>query len=760
MRNAGFAVIRFLECGPSWCFNLSNAGLDLKRGIQDMNHRKEMHELNPLRKDISAFLLGFLTLSFQIFLMREFCAHFYGNEISLGLLLGSWLLWGGLGSMAASCFKYHIKRLFRLGFLVIALLPLLLIGLRFSRFTLNIMPGEISGMIPILLIALFFGFILSTPFGILFVFNVKFQEGNLSRVYLLESLGAAFGGLVVQFLLIPYVSNWQGVSITGVSAAILIYVIAKNKKLAPILVMLLVFISAFMWFDGLSQEIYWKPFQLLESRDSPYGKLHVIKTEEQVSLYNNNLLVYSHPDRASAEESVHFALLQYPDAEQVLLVGGATGGELEEVLKYPRTKIDYVEIDPEIVNLSLLYLPDQEKKSIRDNRVQIHHEDGRVFLFETPKKYDVIILNVPEPSTAQLNRYYTKDFYLLCKKRLSTSGVLAFKIPSAENYISPQLQTFLTSLYYSLKDVFAYIAVVPGSNNVYLSSQRPLSLDYGYLTANIHRLALETRYVNSSQLAFRLDPIRIKELEETILAGEIRQNSDLSPISYFLNSILWGIQFNRFESRLFLFLAQLDRFWLLDLPLILFILLLTALILSKKRSSFSLVPLAVMGFTSIVTEFILILVFQISFGSVYGDLALLFSCFMFGLFLGSLASSRRKSASYLHLCMIQPGFVILLSAVTLLLGHTIPSIFLYSLLIILGFLGGELFVVSNRLYLNIKKNFGLGYGLDLLGSSLGALTVSSILIPLVGLVMVMKYAVLLNSACLLFLVWGHKQLSK
>ena len=50
-----------------------------------------------LRFSAPAFLLGFLAASFQIFLLREFSAHFFGNELTFGLVLAAWLLWGGLG---------------------------------------------------------------------------------------------------------------------------------------------------------------------------------------------------------------------------------------------------------------------------------------------------------------------------------------------------------------------------------------------------------------------------------------------------------------------------------------------------------------------------------------------------------------------------------------------------------------------------------------------------------------------------------------
>ena len=46
-----------------------------------------------------------------------------------------------------------------------------------------------------------------------------------------------------------------------------------------------------------------------------------------------------------------------------------------------------------------------------DPRVTVAFEDGRAFLERTDKTYDAILLNLPEPATAQINRFYTREFY-------------------------------------------------------------------------------------------------------------------------------------------------------------------------------------------------------------------------------------------------------------------------------------------------------------------------------------------------------------
>ncbi len=698
------------------------------------------------------FLLGFLATSFQILLLREFSAHFYGNELTFGIVLASWLLWGGLGSLTAPKIKLSPKNLPLIYGLVIFLFPVSLISVRFSRFILQLLPGELTGMAPVLFISLGLCFLIGFPLGALFVFNVSRAGGRIAHVYILESLGAATAGLIVYGLLLPSVSAWLAASLIGAVCAFLIYFSTEKKRPRPYWLFILIFLSGFCLFDVPSQKIYWKPFDLIAGKDTRYGKLQVIKTKEQVSLYNNSFQVYSYPNLAAAEESVHFALLQNPEAKNALLIGGGAGGSLKEMLKYPRIEVDYVELDPEIIRFSQRFLSAEEKKSLSNERVHFFFRDGRAFLQKAKKKYELIILNLPEPATAQVNRFYTKEFFLLAKEKLSPDGIFSFTVQSAENYISKELQQFLSSLYFTLGSVFSEVKVVPGDRNVFLASSDSLSINADELCQKIETYHLENTYVSPSFLPSRLHPLRVKYLEDKLKSGDKRTNLDLAPVSFFFHSVLWSTQFKGLDSKILSFFSRIPFFWLLDLPLLLFLLLLLLFWLKKKKTSFFLTPLAVMGFTTIVVEIILLVWFQSLYGYLYGRIALLLASFMLGLFLGSLASSKIKEASFRRLILIQSGFLLLLVLFQLALKVRPPELLAFVFLFLFGCLGGDLFIVSNLLYLKEKANYGLGYGLDLTGSFLGALVTSSLLIPLVGLPLLLRYVFLLNSFCFLFLL--------
>ena len=700
------------------------------------------------------FLLGFLATSYQILALREFSAYFYGNELTYGIVLASWLLWGSIGSLLSSKMRLRPQRLTRLYLAVAVLLPISLLALRFSRFFFGLGPGEMSGLAPVLLMSLVVCFLVSFPLGVLFVLNVSRSGGRIEQVFILESLGAAVGGILIQTGILPFFSHWQAVSLVGTASTLLVAVSFGKKQFRAWWALIFASLAVFSFLDLPSQKKHWSPFILAASRDSLHGKLQIIRNQEQISLYSNGAHVYSYPDAAAAEEGVHFAMLQRPEAQKILLIGGGAGGSLGEILKYPRADADYVELDPEIINLSRRYLPAEETKFLR--RVRVFPKDGRAYLQKYSGKYDVIILNLPEPSTALINRFFTCEFFSLASSKLSPGGVFSFGVSSAENYIGPELQQLLSSLYFSLQEVYPIVKIVPGERNIFLASSADLTVSPETLVQRIREFGLDTRYVSAATLFSRLHPLRQKNLTGQVLSGPRKINRDLVPVSFFFSSVLWSSQFSGLEKSFLVFISRLSPAWLAACPLAIFLLAGLIFRIKKRRTAYFLMPVAVMGLTTIVVEITLLVWYQTRYGYLYGRIALLLSSFMLGLFLGSLAASRRKKHSLARLSLAQLGFVVFVFFLLIIVRSTPPEFLSFVLLLLMGGLSGEVFIVSNTLYLREKINYGLGYGLDLAGSFGGALVTSSILIPLVGLPAVLVFVFLLNLLCFVFLITRPK----
>jgi len=710
-----------------------------------------------LRFSPQAFLLGLLASSLQILLLREFAAHFSGSEIAFGFVLAGWLLWGAAGSAWASHERFGRRTVPGLLRAVPILAAAVFAALRLSRFVLGTLPGELTGLGAAGLFAFGLTAFLNVPLGAAFVLAAR-GEASVSRVYLWESTGAAAGGLLTSLAFVPLLSNWQAMAALGIvtAAALALIFPARRNRAATLAVAAAM--AALALLDGPSQRLFWKPFELVRSHDGLYARLSVLRTAEQISVYADGFRLYSCPDRAGAEEAVHFALLQRPLSGRVLLIGGGVGGGLSEILKYPRTEVDYVELDPEIIRLSEEFLPAEERRALGDPRAHIRLTDGRAFLEGSTARYDAVLLDLPEPATAQINRYYTLEFFRAVADRLAPGGVFSFRVPSSENYIGPVLARFLATMNATLRAVFPETAVVPGDTNIFLGSDRPLSLDAATLAGRIAETGLRLTYAAPAQIADRLHPLRIETLRKRIDEEPAAINTDLHPVSYFFHAVLWSTQFKGPESRVLEALAGIPAGWLLNVPLALAVLTLAFFALFPRPAAFSVIPVGLMGLTTMAAEILVLIRFQTLHGVVYGRLAFLLSAFMAGLAAGAFCGVARRRHRAAEIVLIQAGLLGLVLALELSLsGHPSAAAF-YAALLALGFLGGDFFIVAGAVFPEGARRTGIAYAADLAGSFAAAVALSSVLIPLAGLPALVRALAVLNSFGLLFLVVGPKRL--
>src|SRR5208337_2967291 len=355
-----------------------------------------------------------------------------GNEMSLGLILACWLLWtaigsGALGRVAARA--RQPRQLMALLEVFVALtFPLAIFLARASKAAFQSVPGEILGPGPMILTSLMVLSAFCFLSGGLFAVGSRLfaQEASTStmagtsHVYLLEALGSGLGGVLASLLLIRYFTSFQIAALlcllNFLGAASLAIRSAPRRRATGLalagIFALLVFPFGCSWLEKMSLKRLWSGFELVAARNSVYGNLAVVQTEGTRSLFENGLAAFHVPDPAAAEEAVHFALLQHPVPKSLLLIGGGVNGSLSQALQHPSLeRIDYVELDPAVLDLAQVHFSATWTAPSTDPRVHVHNTDGRLFLRTTDRKFDVIIVNLPDPQTAQLNRFYTLEFF-------------------------------------------------------------------------------------------------------------------------------------------------------------------------------------------------------------------------------------------------------------------------------------------------------------------------------------------------------------
>jgi spermidine synthase len=84
----------------------------------------------------------------------------------------------------------------------------------------------------------------------------------------------------------------------------------------------------------------------------------------QYSLMENGKYVSSFPDEYTHAPLAHLFLTQHPNPKNVLLIGGGIEGTIKEMLKYPIESLDYVQLDPKIIEVVKEYLPAEDRKPL------------------------------------------------------------------------------------------------------------------------------------------------------------------------------------------------------------------------------------------------------------------------------------------------------------------------------------------------------------------------------------------------------------
>ncbi len=710
--------------------------------------------------------------------MRELIVVFNGNEISLGIMLANWLLWTAAGSGLAGRLALGTNNARRAVAVLECLLGICLLptiwAVRASRAFFQTVPGELVGPVPMLLTSLIClsGFCVLS--GCLFVVATRMyrQEcGATARVassaaYLLESAGSALGGILASLVLLRFLESFQIAAVVVLlnlcMAAILFFGKRRRQLVAVALVGAFLTVPLLLYVAPAlrksSQARVWRGFHLVDSRDSIYGNLAVIQTGNLRSVYDNGVILATAPDEAAAEEAVHYALLEHPAPKKILLIGGGINGSIAQVFQHPTVeRVDYVELDPTLIDVAQEYFSAEATSLSGDPRVQIHYADGRHYLTTARDAFDVIILDLPGPQTAQLNRFYTAEFFRSARDHLAPGGLLALQLPSSEDYISPELGEFLRCIQHTLRQVFPQVVVIPGQTIHFFAAQQPdvLTDDPQTLISRLQARKIPTRYVREYFIPFRMTPDRmaqVRRLLQPLPATPV--NRDFEPIAYYFDVVLWSAQFKLGYSRWFRSAADVSFTRIMDGVLI--ILLSAALLLAymparERRARASVAGcVAAMGFTLMALQIFLLLAFQSVYGYVYHQLAILIAMFMAGIALGSWLGIRRIrdgdhspfrviAVAQFLLALSGPALIFLVSQLSQTSNRTatllVAQLAFPALAALCGMLGGYQFPVATEIYLrgsSTQTGLGVLYAVDLLGGCIGALLLSSYLIPVFG----------------------------
>lgn len=714
---------------------------------------------SPIRNIIYLFFVGFSSLLGQVILLREVNVAFYGIELIYILGLGIWLFGTAIGVWFA---KFNYKSMvggidiFFVALGIILILEIIFLrGLRiifgattggYLNFSYQLM-GLLISLIPVSAIS-----------GILFNWCAReyLQAGkSLGLAYSIESSGAVIGAICSTLFLSIGIQNFTAALICSsvIGFMVLYYKAQKNFVwkiifIPTTLIIVLLFRNSSQFDNWLT---IWNHHSLVATVDTPYSRISITKNEDQLAVFSDDALAYE-TEGVAAEEFVQMSTLQTEKIHKALVLGGGFSGIVDQLIKLNIEKIINVEIDERMIRIVKSSLPEKLKLSLEHPDVTIIYDDPRKYL-ERGELYDLILISMPEPMSVQSNRYYTGEFFSLCKNSLMENGILSFRIKSAENLWTKQLNMRNGSIFKALRKSFTNVIVLPGTSNIYIATKSNVSPDYEKMIERFKKRKVETKLVSPQYIKYIFTNERYEQVKNELNRSITEPNSDLHPSTYGLTISLWltkfGLSFNQVSEHSFSLQNIFTNLWLYVLLAVFVILFFTTKNDIKKRN---IALLLLAGYIGMVMEIVLLFYYQTYHGVLFRDIGILLMLFMIGLSVGppvvSKFSSRpfgkfslSKSMILLSLFMI----IVLCVSIYLIASKVGMHPMVISLILILsGFYVSAVFtLVSTEKYDELKNKLVHLYVADLIGGGMGSLLATLILIPFMGLIQTIALVIVL-----------------
>ena len=661
---------------------------------------------------------GISSVVTQLLIIREFLTQFQGNEIVIALILFNWLILGGMGTLLARVVtrRFQPATAIRLAWMSLVLGGLAILQILAIRQFRDIIfiHGSSVGFYPTWLFTflaiapycLLLGFVL--PYS-LFVLRAASAQYPGARIYITDNIGDISGGALFSFALVYLVSPLQAMLLSHLPLLGAIYLLFPAPgRHRPAVFLALGLVGVILGAGVILEKRSLTPGagKLVYYRETRYGRIEVHKDQDQHTLFEDGVPVFSSQNVSLAEETIHYPLAQLDPANHILLIS-ARGGVMAELKKYRYKTIDYVELDPAVTSVQFRFGMIEAIPGLN-----VIHQDGRSYLAHTDKIYDAIIVNLPEPGTFQTNRFYTDRFFAMAKEHLAPHGILSFSMQGYDNYLAEAQRQKLSSLYNTVSPYFKNVLLLPGQKVFFLCSDQHLAVDIPAALAQRH---ISSAYI-SGFFYGNLTPERIEYLNQR-LDPSTPINIDTSP---HLMRLMFSQWFAKFQTSPYVFFFVLSVFAVIYLLWI-------------SREEFVLFST---GCLTMGCEILVIFAFQIYFGYIYLQIGIIITVFLAGLLPGAWLGHKLTHPGKQVLILTDGlliGFLVLFVLAIVSFADRLPVSFYLVFGFAVSLACGFQFPVA--LYLKGSDNAAAArtFSADLIGAACGTLVTSVVLIPYVGI---------------------------
>ena len=261
---------------------------------------------------------------------------------------------------------------------------------------------------------------------------------TLSSIFSFDYIGGLVGSVAFPMILLPHLGYFATCFLSGAlnltAAALIIFKYQKKLKHSSVYKIAAAFLLACMLFGMFGSENIGQMIEgglyrdrVILSEQTAYQKIVVTKHKDDLRLYIDGNVQFSTSDEYRYHEAlVHVPMSCAENRDSVLVLGGGDGMAARELLKYPETRITLVDLDPGMTELCSTdpMITKVNGGSLSDERLTVINDDAYKFLEESDERFDVIIVDLPDPNNEALNKLYTNVFYRLCAAHLNEGGVM------------------------------------------------------------------------------------------------------------------------------------------------------------------------------------------------------------------------------------------------------------------------------------------------------------------------------------------------
>ena len=267
---------------------------------------------------------------------------------------------------------------------------------------------------------------------------------TLSSIFSVDYIGGLAGSIAFPLLLLPQLGYFATAFLTGcmniVAAVLIIFKYAGRIRgvciyKVSVLLMLFLMTMGMLFSDNISNHVENGLYRdkVILSEHTQYQHIVMTKHKDDLRMYiDGNVQFCSLDEYRYHEALVHIPMSQAEKKEKVLVLGGGDGLAVRELLKYEETEITLVDLDERMISLCSENpnVTALNEDSLKSDRLTIVNEDAYQFLKETKEKFDVIIVDLPDPNNEALNKLYTNIFYRLCYNAMTEEGVMTVQSTS------------------------------------------------------------------------------------------------------------------------------------------------------------------------------------------------------------------------------------------------------------------------------------------------------------------------------------------